>query len=643
MPKFFYVVFFSIFVFILMAIIGMHEFGHSMYNRCRYNPEPEVPGIFWEQTGDTGICTMNGLGYHPCAPGTYCGNPYDWDIPLESEGVSDNEQILYGIPTFNNLGSALILINQFISTDEWKKYLYNFIEFDSPAFSVLYSMFNIIIGTFFIVNLFLAVTGEGFVENKEKFQKEQKRMKAHPQIEIFDDEFVLPRLIGFKHPSHPERKHMHHMVKRLFKTPEGGKERMDPEELKEDIHDRKDMFDISLREPTQEKQSPEGGEGAKGEKTEEQDAEKRAKIEERARLHKLKEKRMEERIKSNRIYAWCYHFMTGGIYKWVMTAVIISNCVVQSLDQYPHKNPFDIDQVASAFSFVFIGEFVLKIVAFGFKEHFHEKFHMFELIILYSSFIDVIVTFSYVSLSLNSLTALRTFRMIRLLKVAKIWTTFHSILHTMKKTLKDIGYFFILILLFVLIYAILGMELFAEKVKFNDTDQVDLVEGVSMDTNFDNFHWSVTTVFVLLTEYNWCHIFYQHYRAVGGVQATLYFISLFIVGPRLLFNMFLAILIKDFDEDSKEEVDMDEIMRESEKLLTMGYMGKVIVFVRTKVITPVKHWIKEMDYTPDEAEEKKIQKATLKLRENTHIERKSKHLLTKLTASFRMLEIERSN
>lgn len=77
-----------------------------------------------------------------------------------------------------------------------------------------------------------------------------------------------------------------------------------------------------------------------------------------------------------------------------------------------------------------------------------------------------------------------------------------------------------------------------------------------MDTNFDTFHWSVTTVFVLLTEDNWCHVFYQHFRAVGGLEATLYFVSLFIVGPRLLFNMFLAILIKDFDEDSKKVVNV---------------------------------------------------------------------------------------
>ena len=147
-----------------MAIIGIHEFGSSMYNRCRYSPTPEIPGVLWSRTDDDQICSTNGLGYHYCASGQYCGNPMDWGIPLENDGVSDREQILYGIPNFDNLGNALLLINQFISGDDWKKYMYNFLGFDSAAFSVIYSLFCLIIGNFFIVNIFLAVTGEGFVE-----------------------------------------------------------------------------------------------------------------------------------------------------------------------------------------------------------------------------------------------------------------------------------------------------------------------------------------------------------------------------------------------------------------------------------------------------------------------------------------------
>jgi hypothetical protein len=55
---------------------------------------------------------------------------------------------------------------------------------------------------------------------------------------------------------------------------------------------------------------------------------------------------------------------------------------------------------------------------------------------------------------------------------------------------------------------------------------------------------------VLLTEDGWSYVFYMYHRALGGLRANLYFLSLFIIGPRILLNLFLAILLENFDEGS---------------------------------------------------------------------------------------------
>ena len=102
------------------------------------------------------------------------------------------------------------------------------------------------------------------------------------------------------------------------------------------------------------------------------------------------------------------------------------------------------------------------------------------------------------------------------------------------------------------IYAILGMEVFAYKARFNSSNKVDLINGDPINQNFDSFIWSFTTVFVLMTEDGWSSIFYQYHRAVSGWKSTLYFISLFIIGPSVLLNLFLAILLQNFDNDSTE-------------------------------------------------------------------------------------------
>jgi Ion transport protein len=59
-------------------------------------------------------------------------------------------------------------------------------------------------------------------------------------------------------------------------------------------------------------------------------------------------------------------------------------------------------------------------------------------------------------------------------------------------------------------------------------------------------------VFVLLTEEAWSNVYYEYHRACGSFRANLYFLSLFIIGPRILLNLFLCILLQNFEEDKLE-------------------------------------------------------------------------------------------
>ncbi len=103
---------------------------------------------------------------------------------------------------------------------------------------------------------------------------------------------------------------------------------------------------------------------------------------------------------------------------------------------------------------------------------------------------------------------MRTFRILRLFKLAKSWKQLQKLITTLWVTLVDIGSFTIVLFLFMFIYAILGMELFAENAKFTKDDKVDMENGKSIDQNFDSFLYAFTTVFVLLTQDGWSNIFY---------------------------------------------------------------------------------------------------------------------------------------
>ena len=141
----------------------------------------------------------------------------------------------------------------------------------------------------------------------------------------------------------------------------------------------------------------------------------------------------------------------------------------------------------------------------------------------------------------------------RIFKLARSWTSFQNLLITIGKTVKDISNFSVLLLLFMFTYALLGMELFSHKIKYNDENEIDS-NGTSVRNNYDTLLDSLTTIFVVLIGEDWNNVMYMHYRVIGGIS-LFYFLTLMIFGNIILLNLFLAILLRNFEtkEDKKTE------------------------------------------------------------------------------------------
>jgi sensor histidine kinase YesM len=144
----------------------------------------------------------------------------------------------------------------------------------------------------------------------------------------------------------------------------------------------------------------------------------------------------------------------------------------------------------------------------------------------------------------SSLRAFRLFKLFKLFKVGDLRILIDSIAFTLT-TISD---YVILLLLFIFVFALMGMSFFAGKIKFDEeTDQVDLVNGVSPRTNFDTLDWAIITIFEVLMGESWNDIMYQVIRSMNGV-AGLYFIMLVVGGNIIMLNLFLAILLGNFDK-----------------------------------------------------------------------------------------------
>jgi tetrahydromethanopterin S-methyltransferase subunit E len=77
--------------------------------------------------------------------------------------------------------------------------------------------------------------------------------------------------------------------------------------------------------------------------------------------------------------------------------------------------------------------------------------------------------------------------------------------------------------------------------------------------NFNTFLSGFTTIFIVFIGEDWNAYMYDHVRATN-YGSIFFFVSLFILGNLVLLNLFLAILLKNFEEPpGKEEEEIGEI------------------------------------------------------------------------------------
>ena len=242
------------------------------------------------------------------------------------------------------------------------------------------------------------------------------------------------------------------------------------------------------------------------------------------------------------------------------------NTVCLAMDRYPMPaSELDVLEVLNLIFFIsFLLEMIIKILGLGLREYVRDSFNIFDAVIVLVSCVDVALFYSGSGGGGGAISALRGFRLLRIFKLAKSWKKFQDLLKTIIISLVDISAFSILLFLFMFTYNLLGMEFFAYRIAYNDADQLDLDNGEYPRTNFNTFLEGITTIFITLTGDSWNLIMYRHIRQNYAV-GLLYFVSLVIFGRFLMLNLFLAILLKNFDvtADNEEEEGEDGEPRKS--------------------------------------------------------------------------------
>jgi hypothetical protein len=128
---------------------------------------------------------------------------------------------------------------------------------------------------------------------------------------------------------------------------------------------------------------------------------------------------------------------------------------------------------------------------------------------------------------------------VRAVKLVRYFPSLVQQIKVLQASLAAISSLCLLILLWIVIFAILGMSIFGGKL-------VDLDTGVAPRLNFDSFFNALLAVFVVFTTEGFPSILANCVQGAGFGVAIPFFYVLLFVGTFILFNLFVAIIIEEF-------------------------------------------------------------------------------------------------
>ncbi|KAK3255479.1 hypothetical protein CYMTET_35338, partial [Cymbomonas tetramitiformis] len=168
-----------------------------------------------------------------------------------------------------------------------------------------------------------------------------------------------------------------------------------------------------------------------------------------------------------------------------VTLLILMNTLVLSLEYEGMDPQFreTLELLNFILSLIFLLEMSLKIGGLGFKEYIADGYNKFDLLV---NLVNVCEMSLYQGQS-GSLSVLRAFRILRVMKLFGNLKTLQLFLGTLMKTVMELGNFTFVVFLVIFIFALLGMQLFGDKIRDDD--------GIVPRSNFDSLLWSTITVF----------------------------------------------------------------------------------------------------------------------------------------------------
>ncbi|XP_036378502.1 sodium channel, voltage gated, type V-like, alpha b isoform X1 [Megalops cyprinoides] len=233
-----------------------------------------------------------------------------------------------------------------------------------------------------------------------------------------------------------------------------------------------------------------------------------------------------------------------------ITVCIVLNTLFMALEHYPMTDEFNrmLSVGNLVFTGIFTAEMVLKIIALDPYYYFQQGWNIFD---------SIIVSLSLMELGLSNvegLSVLRSFRLLRVFKLAKSWPTLNTLIKIIGNSVGALGNLTLVLAIIVFIFAVVGMQLFGKNYQ-------DCVCKISKDCTMPRWHMkdffhSFLIVFRVLCG-EWIETMWDCMEVAGQPLCILVFMLVMVIGNLVVLNLFLALLLSSFSADNLSAPDDD--------------------------------------------------------------------------------------
>uniref|UniRef100_A0A672HIN6 Sodium channel protein n=1 Tax=Salarias fasciatus TaxID=181472 RepID=A0A672HIN6_SALFA len=235
---------------------------------------------------------------------------------------------------------------------------------------------------------------------------------------------------------------------------------------------------------------------------------------------------------------WLYMVVMDPFVDLGITICIVLNTVFMAMEHYPMTEEFeDLLSVGNlVFTGIFTAEMVLKLLAMDPYYYFQVGWNIFD---------SIIVTMSLVELGLanvQGLSVLRSFRLMRVFKLAKSWPTLNMLIKIIGNSVGALGNLTLVLAIIVFIFAVVGMQLFGKSYK-------DCVCRIAEDCELprwhmhDFFHAFLIIFRILCGE--WIETMWDCMEVAGQTMCLIVFMMVMVIG-NLVVSFMISLTYQGF-------------------------------------------------------------------------------------------------